>query len=192
MSERNYKPVLTIILVLINVAVFFMLTSTSTVLRYAFVPAYAASEPWRMITAMFLHADMNHLFLNMLALFMFGMALETRIGSGRFMLLYLLAGTIANVGYMVTASDPTVPAIGASGAVYGIMGASAIIMPFAIVIIGVPVPMIVAAFIWGATEFSGLFVQSNIARGAHLLGLAFGMVYGIHLRRVVKRRRGQD
>jgi len=185
MFRKNYKPVLTIFLIFLMVIIFvFEIVDETIVDNYAFVPAYAFQKPITFITSIFLHADINHIFFNMFALFMFGITLESRIGHSKFLLIFLLSGIMGNIGYMMTAFDSTIPGLGASGAIYGIMGTTAILMPFAIVYIGmVPLPMIVAAFFWAITEFAGIFVPSNIAHGAHLLGLFFGIVYGIYLRK---------
>lgn len=120
---------------------------------------------------------------------MFGIYLESRIKTRDFLLIFFLSGIAGNLGYLVTASNPMIPGIGASGAVYGIMGSLAILMPHAIVYIGyIPMPMIIAAFFWGITEFLGLFVPSGIAHGAHLGGLFFGIAYGLHLKSNLRKR----
>lgn len=148
-----------------------------------FVPSQIFDKPWTVVTSIFMHADFPHLFFNMFALFVFGIQLESAIGSRRFLVLFFLAGVVGNVGYMVTSSNPDIPALGASGAVFGIVGAMAVMRPLAMVYIGyAPLPMILAAFLWGVSEFLGLFVPSNIARGAHLGGLFIGLAYGIALR----------
>lgn len=153
---------------------------------FSFAPAFALQEPWTFVTAIFLHYDVEHIFFNMLALFMFGTLLESRIGSKKFLLIFFLSGILGNVGYMLTSLNSQIPALGASGAIYGIMGTAAVLMPLAIVYIGVPLPMIIAAFVWGITEFTGLFVPSDIAHGAHLLGLGVGILYGIFLRKTLQ------
>lgn len=126
----------------------------------------------------------------MFALLFFGLYLERMVGRTAFAALFLLSGILGNVGYMLTASSPYIPALGASGAVYGVMGALALLEPFLMVYIYglVPVPMIVAAFLWGSLDFLGLFNPSGIAHGAHLLGMLVGVTYGLYLRISVRRR----
>ncbi len=154
-----------------------------------FTPADAYSKPWTFITSGFLHFDFRHLLFNMIALFFFGLYLESRVGRGHFLAAFFVAAVIGNVGYMVTAPNPFIPGLGASGAVYGVMGALAAIAPLAIVYVSfVPMPMVVAAAFWALSEFLGLFVPGNIARGAHLGGLFFGIAYGIYLRSQVSRK----
>ncbi len=187
MLQPTYKPFATLILIPIMIAIFILEIFIPSIITYfSFTPNYALEEPWTFVTSIFLHFDMRHIFFNMLALFMFGIVLESKIGHGKFLLIFFLSGIIGNVGYMMTTSDPNIPAIGASGAVYGIMGAAAIVMPFALVFVSIPIPMIAAAFLWGISEFSGLFVPSNIAHGAHLAGLFIGVIYGLYLRKIVK------
>jgi membrane associated rhomboid family serine protease len=120
----------------------------------------------------------------MFALFIFGTFLESRIGSINFLIIFFLAGIAGSLGYMLTASDQTIPAIGASGAVYGIIGALAIVTPFMMVwVMGmVPMPMIAVAFIWGIMEVFGLFSPGSIAHGAHIFGLIIGVLFGFYLR----------
>ncbi len=101
----------------------------------------------------------------------------------------MTSGIIGNLGYLVTATNPQVPAIGASGAVYGVMGALAVIAPFLLVYVYgfLPLPMIVVAVLYGFADFAGLFVPTGIANGAHLGGMFAGATYGFYLRRVARR-----
>ena len=158
----------------------------------AFVPSKAFSQPWTFVTSIFMHADISHLLFNAFALFLFGSYLESRVDAKTYIAVFLSAGIVGNLGYMATATNLNIPGIGASGAVYGIMGALAVLMPNARIYMWfVPMPMILAAFFWAASEAIGLFFPSNIARGAHLGGLFLGILYGLYLRskyRKVKRR----
>jgi membrane associated rhomboid family serine protease len=85
----------------------------------------AHGEWWRLITAAFLHYGPFHLLMNMLALYWFGTLLEKRIGSGRYLMLYLVSGLAGSAGALVL--DPTVPTVGASGAIFGILGAGLVL-----------------------------------------------------------------
>lgn len=183
------KPVITLSLIGINVFVFFLEQITPLVVNYfSFVPAYAFSQPWTFVTAMFLHADLDHIFFNMLALFVFGIYLEGKVDQKTFLAIYFASGIIGNVGYMITAPGSMVPGLGASGAIYGIMGALAMISPFAIIYFyGIPMPMLVASIAWAVTEFLGVFVPSDVAHGAHLGGLFFGIAIGLYLRSQTKK-----
>ena len=105
-------------------------------------------------------------------------------GRRLFAALFLLSGIFGNVGYLITASDPLVPALGASGAIYGIVGSLAILAPFMMVFIYgmVPLPMVAAALLWALMDLMRLFVPSGIAHGAHLGGMLVGAVFGLYLR----------
>jgi membrane associated rhomboid family serine protease len=85
----------------------------------------AHGDWWRLLTAAFLHYGPFHLLLNMLALYWFGSALEQRIGSGRFLAIYIVSGLAGSAGALIAA--PTEPTVGASGAIFGILGAGLVL-----------------------------------------------------------------
>ncbi len=182
----------TLTFLIIAVITFFLqLTNISDWKLFAFTPAFALEMPWTFITSMFLHADLTHLLFNMFALLMFGLALENRIGSRNYLIIFFIAGILGSIGYMLTSTNPLIPAIGMSGAIYGIMGALAMIMPGTMVWVGgfAPMPMIFAVFFWGISEFLGLFTPGVIARGAHLGGLFIGVLYGLYIRKQEEKHR---
>jgi membrane associated rhomboid family serine protease len=81
------------------------------------------------ITSLFLHSDIFHLLGNMLALWVFGRRVEDACGSLRFLGFYLLAGSSANILYVLAQHDSLIPSIGASGAIFGLMGAYLLLYP---------------------------------------------------------------
>jgi membrane associated rhomboid family serine protease len=81
------------------------------------------------LTAMFLHGGFLHLLGNMLALWVFGRRVEDACGSIRFVAFYLLAGTMANVLFILVQHNSDVPGVGASGAIFGLMGAYLLLYP---------------------------------------------------------------
>jgi membrane associated rhomboid family serine protease len=81
------------------------------------------------VTSLFLHAGLSHLLGNMLALWVFGRRVEDACGSARFLAFYLLAGTAANMLFALVQSDLLIPGIGASGAIFGVMGAYLLLYP---------------------------------------------------------------
>jgi len=138
------------------------------------------SRPWTIVTYIFLHGSFEHLFYNMFALGLFGLALENVIGSKKFLLVFFVSGIAAGIGSILfyTAS------IGASGAIYGVMGALAVLRPRMTVYFYAPVPMALAVVFWAAGDLLGLFIPTDLtAHAAHLFGLIFGLVYGIYLRK---------
>src|SRR5205807_7429701 len=105
-------------LIIANVAVFFLQQQSPDQLQaLVLVPAQIPSHPWTVVTYMFLHAGMGHLFFNMLGLFFFGPRLELVIGGVRFLTLYFLSGIM---GAALSLFTPTAGIIGASGAVFGV------------------------------------------------------------------------
>jgi len=190
-KTMNYFSNWTLILIGICVVAFVFQNITNSWIYLAFFPGMALSAPWMFVTSIFLHADMSHLFFNMIALFFFGTSLERMIGGRAFAALFFLSGIIGNVGYMLTSTEPYTPAIGASGAIYGVMGALAALAPFMLVYIYglLPLPMIAAAVLWAFLDFAGLFGPSGIAHGAHLGGLFVGVLYGLYHRTLSARTR---
>ena len=129
-GSTNPTPiVLTIIAV--NVIVFFLEDfghNFSVIDRYAMWPAavHLEDQYYRAFTAMWLHANVQHILFNMLALLIVGPALEVLLGKGRFVTLYLVAGLGGSVGSYLL-SPANVAGIGASGAIMGVMGAYVVV-----------------------------------------------------------------
>ncbi len=156
---------------------------------FAFTPSTALFMPWTFITSVFMHAGLFHLFLNMFALFMFGPVLEHRMGSKKFLYLFLAAGIVGNIGYFLyayTIGDPAVPGIGASGAIYGVLGALAVLEPnlpvFAYPFF-LPVPLWIAAIGWIFIEFVSIGAPDLVGRAAHLGGIFLGIAYAYALKK---------
>lgn len=152
----------------------------------------AAMQPLaflQVFTAMFVHANFGHILGNLIVLLAFALPFEERIGHRRFLGLYLasgLAGTLAEIG--VTWGQP-VFMMGASGAVFGIIGAFAATYPNLVIPLPVPLVLmmffvrmrvILAAVLFAALQFASVLVFANdgVAYWAHLGGLAAGLVLG--------------
>ena len=106
-------------LVMANVVMyFFQMAQPFVTSELALVPAHLLERPWTAVTYMFLHGGFGHILFNMLGLWVFGPALELRLGGRRFIQLYLLSGLS---GALLSLATPDVPIIGASAAVYGVM-----------------------------------------------------------------------
>ena len=133
------------------------------------------AEPWRMITSIFAHADVMHLFSNLLALGFFGLFLEHRIGSKKLFLLFMASGIIVSV---LSTYDRS---LGASGAVYAVLGCLAFLRPWMVIYVYfIPMPMVVALVIWFLQDFFGLFNPSNVANLSHIFGLVMGVAAGFY------------
>ncbi len=137
------------------------------------------SQIWRFFTAIFLHGNFIHLIYNIFALALFGSVLEKLIGSRRFLFAFFITGILANL-ISVNFYDNS---LGASGAIFGIIGTLILIRPLMIVwAFSLPMPMFVAGILWAAGDIIGIFVPSNVANFAHLSGMFFGLILGIYYR----------
>lgn len=171
-------------IIALNVAVFLLeLAGGETVFRLlAFVPANLASAPWTLITSLFVHANPTHLLFNMWALFVFGSVLERVIGAKRFLGIYFLSGIVGNLGFMFFYPS-NIAGVGASGAIYGIVGALAVLLPNLLVLVFfIPMPLWMAAVGWAALEFFLSFTPSSIANWVHIVGLFVGIIWGMQLK----------
>ena len=117
-------------LIIANIAIFilqFLFGLTSYL--WLSVPTMKALELWRFVTYMFAHATISHIFFNMWALYLFGKPIEQRIGSAAFLKLYFISGFIGALAWLSFNLNSRVPVIGASGAVFGVMTAAAMLFP---------------------------------------------------------------
>jgi len=147
--------------------------------------------PWMFFTSIFLHDDSSflHIFYNSFGLFMFGIYLERLLTKNQYIVLFLLSGIFGNIAYFFVNFNPNIPAVGASGAIYGLIGSLAVLKPNLIVYIYyMPVPLIFVALFYMIQEFLGIFIPSPIASQAHFAGLLFGMFYGYFIK---KRRKNK-
>jgi membrane associated rhomboid family serine protease len=136
-------------------------------------------------TAMFLHGGFFHLAGNMLYLWIFGDNVEDRMGRGRFIAFYLICGAIAALVQALPDTRSTVPMIGASGAVSGVLGAYVVLYPRANVLVAMPfllarVPALIALGVWFAGQLaSSMLAQpgaGGVAFAAHIGGFIGGAV----------------
>lgn len=167
---------LTLSVIAICIVVFLLQLAGLIDNSFAFTPSRFYSAPYTIVTAMFMHSSLQHLMLNMIGLFAFGTMLEHELGAKRWLLIYFTSGFIASMGYALLINSPFIPAVGASGAIFGLIGAMAVLKPKQIIYTAYgPVPIILAAIAWGAIEFFSLFSIDNIAHSAHLFGLIGGV-----------------
>ena len=168
-------------LILANVAAFFLETQYPALIgRFELVPAEAWHQPWTVVTYLFLHGGVSHLFFNMLALFFFGSRVESRLGGGRFLGLYFSSGIAGALLSLIFA--PYSPTIGASGAVFGVMLGYAWFWPRdQILIWGIfPIEARYLIVITTALAIWGGFVPGQggtVAHFAHLGGFVGGYLY---------------
>ena len=202
-------PLVTISLIAVNVLVFLYQLSLGQgvddfIMQWGLVPAYFS---WvTVFTSMFLHGGFFHVAGNMLYLWIFGDNVEDRMGHARFLVFYLLCGTAAALAQTLTAPNSTLPMVGASGAIAGVMGAYFVLYPKSKIVTLIPlffffqvieVPAIFFLGIWFLMQFvSGVgSIVSTIGRGtggvafwAHVAGFVAGIT-GVGLFRRAERQR---
>lgn len=190
------------VLIIINVVVFFLGWLLPDLNRYLVV--YGGLVPelftknfflWQAVTYMFLHGGFMHLFFNMFALWMFGTELEQQWGSKFFLQYYFISGIGAGILSAVIQPASQVPIIGASGAIYGLLLAFALMYPNRIVYLNFLFPIRVKYFvmIFAAIELfasmGGRGFSDGVAHITHLSGMIFGYLFLLWRQQWHKNRR---
>jgi membrane associated rhomboid family serine protease len=178
----------TLWLIGVNALVFFLtrfLVGRILVLYLAMIPDLVKEGwVWTFVTYMFLHADFGHIFFNMFALFLFGTQVERQMGSREFLLFYFVTGVFAGifsfVVYILTKTYD-VSLMGASGAIFAVQLAYAILFPDAIIYIWGILPLRAPVMVLGFTAlelFSQVFRRDDgVAHLTHLAGFGFAWLY---------------
>jgi membrane associated rhomboid family serine protease len=176
-------------LIAINIAAYLLqivshlLGSNFLDLYFGLVPIRLTHEGmiWQLVTYMFLHGGVFHLFFNMLTLFMFGNELERYWGTRRFLTYYFITGIGAGICSWLVAMNSWAVIIGASGAIYGLLLAYGITYPNRIVYLNFLLPLKVKwlVLIMGAAAFLSSIdgSESGVASIAHLGGMVVGYLY---------------
>ena len=133
---------------------------------------------WPFLTSMFLHGGWAHVVGNMWALWIFGDNVEDRMGPGRFLAFYLLTGVIAGLTHGFTNPQSTVPTVGASGAIAGVLGAYFVLFPRARIIVLLPIFFFPFFFELPAVTYLLFWFLSQVLGGA-VAGLSSSQVGGI-------------
>lgn len=212
-TERVYSPAVVVIsLIIANILIFLYETSLPPdylnvfMIRHGIVPDRLHSI--NLITSMFLHGGWLHVLGNMWFLWIYGRNVEDILGSGKFLMFYLLCGIVAGLVQVLFNPYSRVPTVGASGAIAGVMGAYLIKFPRARIITLVPVFIFLTTFeipaallllYWFAIQFFsgfGSIGDSQIAQGgiawfAHIGGFLAGMLL-VNLLRPKPRYRSWD
>jgi membrane associated rhomboid family serine protease len=184
--ERRKTPVVNYTLIALNLLVFLLFCfphpRPSVLMHYAVFPEHVQ---WpTLFTAMFLHANLMHVLGNMLFLWIFGDNVEDRLGRVGYALFYIVSGLAAWSLHIVTTEDPEVPALGASGAISGAIGAFLVLYPRARIkmfiwiwfwadVIFVPAILWIGLWFLEQVYFSSMGM-SGVAYTAHLGGFAAG------------------
>ena len=220
---HRYPPFVTWGLVLVNGLAFLYQLSLSPaeleafLYRWALVPARYSDPLWAyerglapdnylpFLTNTFLHGGWFHILSNMWMLWVFGPAVEDRLGKVRFLVFYLSAGIGASIAHALANWDSPIPALGASGAISGVVGAYVRLFPRARLIVLVPVlflplffevPAVLFALIWfllqliqGVGQFFAPEIGGGVAWWAHIGGFVIGWLIVHQVRRTERRHR---
>lgn len=184
--HQGFKLTTLWVIIIANILLFIATAIAIELIRLlGLEPAGLLARPWTIVTNLFIHSGLWHLIANMLTLYFFGTYLSRLIGDRNFLIVYFLGGIIGNLFFILLAS-PYYIAIGASGAVFAIGGALAVMVPkLRIYIFPIPAPLPLWAGVIGA--FVIISILPNVAWQAHLGGLILGLMAGYFFRR--RRRR---
>jgi membrane associated rhomboid family serine protease len=174
------QPVATVALIAINVAVFLLERggdSSTWVFREGALTGIgvADGEWWRVGTAAFLHANALHILFNMYALWLLGRALESYIGTGRFLAIYVVSGISGSAGALLI-TNPNTATVGASGAIFGLMGALFVLERRGVPLVGPILPVLLINLVIS-------LAYPGISIGGHIGGLVGGILAALALER---------
>ena len=184
-SQRRTVPVVTVVLIALNVIMFLLELSAGEgfIQQFAFIPSRFSETPpayaYTILTAMFLHGGWMHLFGNMLFLWIFGDNVEDRFGRFQFLLFYLAAGIAATFAQYAIAPNSPIPNVGASGAIAGVLGSYILMFPQSRVnvLMGrqvVAMPAVIVLGMWIAVQlFSGMGSIAYTDESANVGGVAY-------------------
>ena len=214
-NPTDLFPVVTIGLIAANVLLFFFQLSSGSenfqnfTFRFAVVPVAFVEAPFmpsqlgRVFTSMFLHGGFLHLGGNMLFLWIFGNNIEDYLGHLKFALFYLACGVAGALAHIVMHESSTIPMIGASGAISGVLGAYFLLFPRAKVLTLIPIFFFLYFMEVPAFIFLGIYIllqllyalPSLMGGSASVPGVAWlahigGFVAGIALLLILRKRRG--
>ena len=213
---RHSTPVVNRSLVAANVVIFFaqlaMGPMTERVIQtFGFVPARFISPgtfqyaPWEvaitLVTSLFLHGGFVHLFGNLIYLWTFGDAIEDAMGHGKFLAFYVACGAVGSLSHTFLFPGSTIPSIGASGSIAGLLGAFLVLRPRAQIVTLFPlvvywamaeIPALLFLPVWFGMQFFNGFLSLQAARGtqevagiawwAHVGGFVFGALIALIFR----------
>jgi len=190
-------PYITVTIIILNTLAWFYELSVPNDVLPAFLQVYgvvpAAFHASTLVTSMFLHGSWMHVIGNMWYLWIFGDNVEDRLGHGRFIVFYLLCGIVAAFGQILMDPTSTLPTIGASGAIAGVMGAYFVLYPQSRVLTLIPLiifwevielPAIILLGFWflmqlfsaGAIAVTASTGGGGVAFMAHVAGFITGIV----------------
>lgn len=181
-SSRRTVPYVTYGLIAANILIFVLELFSGDVFieQWAFIPVRFLANPFAasltLFTSMFMHAGWAHLLGNMLYLWIFGDNVEDRFGHVKFLIFYLICGLAATFGQLIFNTGSTIPNLGASGAIAGVLGAYIVLFPKGKINImqgqrAIQVPALIVIGLWFVLQFfSGI---SSLSKTADTGGVAY-------------------
>jgi membrane associated rhomboid family serine protease len=170
------------VLIAVNVILFIATTiNRDLIFLLGLNPASFPARPWTIVSNLFVHSGLWHVVVNMLALYFFGTYLSRLVGERKFLLVYFGGGLLGNIAYILLASPLSI-AIGASGAIFALGGALAVMVPRLRVFL-FPIPVPIPLWIAVIGGFFVLILLPNVAWQAHLGGLVLGLITGYLFKR---------
>lgn len=175
-------PFVTIALIVLNVLVFFSMPPASSPAYEIFIRDWGVTPAdfglGAVLTSMFVHAGLGHLFSNLLFLWIFGDNVEDRMGHGRYLVFYLLCGLAAALLQTIVEAGSSIPMVGASGAIAGVLGAYLVLFPQSRVLTLVfftflEIPAVFFLGIWFVVQLLSGLGSLAIVRPGDLGGVAF-------------------
>ncbi|CDR35222.1 rhomboid family intramembrane serine protease [Criblamydia sequanensis] len=206
-SLRKSTPIVTYALIIINILVFFleMKGGEPFILKWAFTPNRFIENPYSnfstIFTAMFMHAGLGHLVGNMLYLWIFGDNVEDHFGKLKYLIFYLVSGMAATFAQLMIDPKSSIPNLGASGAIAGVLGAYILLFPKGKVnvMIGYSAVQLSALMVigfWFLLQFMGGFGaiastqegEGGVAYMAHIGGFIAGLAVAFLFRALARKR----
>ena len=184
-SDSGFRMTPIVFLIILNFIVLIAtFISPQVIVLLGLRPATFLSQPWSIITNLFVHAGLWHIIANMVTLYFFGTNIARIVGDNKFMALYFGGGILGNILFILLGPAFSI-AVGASGAVFALGGALTVMMPrLKIYIIPIPVPVPLWIAVIGG--FIVLSFAPGIAWQAHLGGLIVGLIAGFFFKRKVR------
>lgn len=179
---------LTVALVIINVVVFFLSLIPGldySINEFGFKPtSFLEGKIHTIVTSMFIHAGLEHIFFNMIALFLLGTSLEKKVSPEKYLLVYFLGGILGNLVMLIPfLYSPDTIGVGASGAISALVGLGAFVCPGKLVIFPsiIPLPFVVAGVLYFLSTTMNLFVPADMQIGysVHMMGIIVGSIFGL-------------
>jgi len=184
---QSSSPIAAWLLIVVNLLLFLAtVINQNLILNLGLQQASFLDRPWTLVTCMFIHQNIWHIFANMITLYFFGSYLNRLLGTTKLLIVYFSGGILGSILYLLLPPSPYSIAIGASGAIFALGGVLAVMRPkLRVIVFPIPVPLP----LWIA--IIGIFVVfsfiPHVAWQAHLGGLVLGLVAGYFFRRRERR-----